>query len=98
AGAREFSNVSLGPDLRPAGSPTTPDGSVSWGANAPSQDALNTVFGRYGAPANGVLPSTTLGFNADHSLFSFGSATAAGVDVQNYKGDTSDPGFNPKIY
>jgi outer membrane receptor protein involved in Fe transport len=45
-----------------------------------------------------VLPSTTLGFNADHSLFSFGSATAANVNVTNYKGDTSDPGFNPKIY
>jgi outer membrane receptor protein involved in Fe transport len=98
AGAREFSNVSLGPDLRPLGSPTIPDGSVSWGSNAPSQAALDTVFARYGAAPGGVLPSTTLGFNADHSLFSFGSATAANVNVTNYKGDTSDPGFNPKIY
>jgi outer membrane receptor protein involved in Fe transport len=98
AGAREFSNVSLGPDLRPLGSPTIPDGSVSWGSNAPTQAALDTVFGRYGAAPGGVLPSTTLGFNADHSLFSFGSATAANVNVTNYKGDTSDPGFNPKIY
>jgi outer membrane receptor protein involved in Fe transport len=98
AGAREFSNVSLGPDLRPLGSPTIPDGSVSWGSNAPTQAALDTVFARYGAAPGGVLPSTTLGFNADHSLFSFGSATAANVNVTNYKGDTSDPGFNPKIY
>jgi iron complex outermembrane receptor protein len=98
AGAREFSNVSLGPDLRPLGSPTIPDGSVSWGSNAPTQAALDTVFGRYGAAPGGVLPSTTLGFNQDHSLFSFGSAAAANVNVTNYKGDTSDPGFNPKIY
>ena len=98
AGAREFSNVSLGPNLLPAGSPTTPDGSVSWGANGPSQAALDTVFGRYGVAPNTVRPGQTLGFNQDHSLFSFGSATLAGVDVANYKGNTADPGFNPKIY
>ena len=98
AGAREFSNVSLGPDLLPAGSPTTPDGSVAWGANGPTQAALDTVFGRYGVAPNTVRPGQTLGFNQDHTLFSFGSAALAGVDVANYRGDTSDPGFNPKIY
>jgi iron complex outermembrane receptor protein len=98
AGAREFSNVSLGPNLLPAGSPSVPDGSVAWGTNAPTQTALNTVFGRYGAAAGAVLPNTTIGFNQDQSLFSFGSASAPGIDVVNFKGDTSDPGFNPKNY
>ena len=96
AGAREFSNVSLGPNLLPAGSPTTPDGSVAWGANGPTQAALDTVFGRYGVAANTVRPGQTLGFNQDHSLFSFGSATLAGVDVANYKGDTIGPGLQPE--
>jgi outer membrane receptor protein involved in Fe transport len=98
AGARPFSNVSLGPKLTPAGSPSVPDGSVAWGTNAPTQAALNTVFARYGAAAGSVLPSTTLGFNPDQSLFSFGNIDSSTINVVNYKGDTSDPGFNPSAY
>jgi len=98
AGARDFSNVSLGPRLTPAGSPSVPDGSVAWGTNAPTQAALNTVFGRYGAAPGSVLPSTTLGFNTDQSLFSFGNIDSSTINVVNYKGNTSDRGFNPSGY
>jgi iron complex outermembrane receptor protein len=98
AGARDFSNVSLGPKLTPSGSPSVPDGSVAWGTNAPTQAALNTVFGRYGGGAGAVLPSTTIGFNPDASLFSFGNVDSSTINVLNYKGNTSDPGFNPSGY
>jgi outer membrane receptor protein involved in Fe transport len=76
-----------------------PEGSVGFGlVNAPPQAAVDAVFARYGVAAGAVRPNTILGFNQDGTLFSFGNANTAGVDVQNFKGDTDDPGFNPKIY
>jgi outer membrane receptor protein involved in Fe transport len=98
AGARSFSQVGLGSALTPTGSSTVPDGSVSWGRNAPTQSAINSVFAKYGAAPNSVLPTTTIGFNTDGTLFSFGNANNSATPVVNYKGNTSDPGFNPKVY
>lgn len=51
-------------------------------SNLPTQAALNTVFGGYGAAAGAVSPSRSLGFNDDGTLFSQIGAT-------NYKGPTS---------
>jgi iron complex outermembrane recepter protein len=97
AGARDFSRVGRGPTLAPVGSGTVPDGRVDWGANQPSQPLLNQVFGSYGASAGSVLPSAPIGFNPDGTVFSFGLNRAANP-VVNYRGDTSDPGFNPLSY
>lgn len=105
AGAREFGQVSLGPafpmgappTIVPLGSSTVPDGAVSWGANAPTQAALNTVFGAYGAAPGSVTGAQTLGFNTNQTLFSFGAGSAANP-VVNYLGNTADPGFNPLSY
>lgn len=97
AGDRDFSQVLLGPTLAPSGSSTIPEGAVSWGTNGPSQAALDTVFGSYGAAVGSVAPTNTIGFNNDGTLFSFGSNTTA-RPVVNFRGDTSDPGFNPLIY
>ncbi len=96
AGDRGFGEVSLGPTLRPVGSGTVPDGRIDWGSNAPSQAALNTVFGPY-APAGAVPPAAAIGFNTDGTLFSFGRGTAA-QPVVNYRGNKNDPGFNPLSY
>ncbi|MDH7942642.1 TonB-dependent receptor [Pseudohongiella sp. SYSU M77423] len=87
AGDREFSAVALGPSLNPLGSVAIPDGFfVPAGANAPSQAAYNSVFGA------GRVPNTDyIGFNTDGTLFSR-------TGTVNYKGDTSDPGFNPASY
>ena len=97
AGDRKFGEVSLGAQLQPLGSGTVPDGRIDWGTNAPSQAALNTVFGAYGAPAGAVPPAAAIGFNPDGTLFSFGRGTAA-QPVVNYRGNTNDPGFNPLSY
>lgn len=98
AGARPFGEVSLGPNLTPVGSGTVPDGGVSWGANAPTQAALDAVFGAYGGYTNGsVPPAAIIGLNSNGSLFSFGRGTTA-QPVVHFLGDTSDPGFNPLSY
>ena len=97
AGARKFGEVSYGPLLTPSGSGTTPDGGVSWGSNAPSQAALDQVFGAYGVAAGTVPTSAIIGINTNGSLFSFGRGTTA-QPVANYLGDTTDPGFNPLSY
>jgi outer membrane receptor protein involved in Fe transport len=96
AGAREFSQVARGAQLQPLGSGTVPDGRIDWGANGPSQAALNTVFGSYGVAPGVVTPTRPIGFNTDGTLFSFGGAAA--TPVANFRGDTSDPGFNPTSY
>jgi iron complex outermembrane recepter protein len=95
AGEREFGIYAKGPLLTPQGSGTIPEGRVDWGSNGPSQAALNTVFGSYGVAAGAVTPSRPLGFNADGTLFSLGGG---GLLVQNFDGDTSNPGFNPASY
>jgi outer membrane receptor protein involved in Fe transport len=97
AGDRKFGEVSRGPLMTPVGSGTVPDGRVDWGANAPTQAALNQVFGAYGATAGAVLPNSSIGFNPNGSLFSFGSGTQANP-VINYLGNAEDPGFNPLSY
>jgi iron complex outermembrane receptor protein len=97
AGARAFGEVSLGPLLTPVGSGTVPDGGIGWGANAPSQAALDAVFGAYGVAAGTVPPAATIGINTNGTVFSFGRGTTA-QPVANYLGDTSDPGFNPLSY
>jgi len=97
AGARPFGEVSLSRILTPSGSGTVPDGSVSWGANAPTQAALDAVFAGYGVAAGVVPPAATIGINPNGTVFSFGRGTTA-QPVANYLGDTSDPGFNPLSY
>ena len=86
AGEREFSQVQLGPDLRPQGSTSTPEGRIAFAAtNLPSQAAYDTLFGA------GVATVSAVGFNANGSLFSY-------APVRNFTGDTSDPGYNPANY
>jgi iron complex outermembrane receptor protein len=97
AGEREFGVVSRGPLLTPVGSGTVPDGRTDWGANGPTQAAIDQVFGAYGAAAGSVRPTSSIGYNPDGSLFSFGSGTTANP-VVNYLGNTEDPGFNPLSY
>ncbi len=96
AGEREFGLYAKGAlDLRPSGSTTIPEGSVSFGTNGPTQGALNTVFGQYGVANGAVTPSRSIGFNQDGTLFSMG---AGGFQVQNFRGDTENPGYNPNAY
>jgi len=108
AGDRAFGEVTLGAQLQPLGSGTVPDGRIDWGtvanpaggpaiSNAPSQAALDLVFGAYGAAPGSVPGSAAIGFNTDGTLFSFGRGTAA-QPVVNYRGNTNDPGFNPLSY
>ena len=75
---------------RPSGSGTIPEGRIDWGTNAPSQAALNAEF----APGT-VSTARAIGFNADGSMFSLGGG---GQQVQNFTGDTENPGFNPNAY
>ena len=60
-----------------------PTGLVSFATGAPSQAALDAVFGRYGVAAGVVRSSNSFGFNPDGTLFT------TGVTVQNFK--QSDP-------
>jgi outer membrane receptor protein involved in Fe transport len=95
AGDREFGLFAKGPLLTPQGSGTIPDGRVDWGTNTPDQATLNTVFGGYGVAAGAVTPTRPIGFNGDGSLFSLGGG---GLQVQNFLGDTDNPGYNPAGY
>lgn len=86
AGARDFSSVQFGPNLRPQGSTTTPQGYIAWATtNAPTQAAYDTLFGP------GIPSSSPVGFNANGTVFSY-------TPVRNFTGDTSDPGYNPASY
>jgi iron complex outermembrane recepter protein len=92
AADREFSRVSLGANLRPFGSAIIPEGRYNVAlANQPNQAALDAVFAQYGVAPGAVTPSTPIGFNADGTIF----ATAP---VTNFRGDTTDPGFNPNVF
>lgn len=97
SGSRKFSSVGRSATLAPSGSTTVPDGSLAWGTNAPNQAALDQVFGGYGGSPGQVTSAATLGFNPDGTLFSFGRNSAA-QPVINYRGNTSDPGYNPLSY
>jgi len=62
------------------------------GGNAPSQAALDTYFGGFGAPAGSVvganpfgIPATNIGFNNDLSLFN-----VAGPGIYNFRSDLGD--------
>jgi len=90
AGARDFGIYAKGPLLTPSGSGTIPEGRIDWGSNAPSQPALNAVFS-----PNTVSPARAIGFNGDSSMFSMGGG---GQQVQNFQGDTENPGYNPNAY
>ncbi len=90
AGARDFGIYAKGPLLTPSGSGTIPEGRIDWGSNAPSQPALNAVF----SPGT-VSPARAIGFNGDSSMFSMGGG---GQTVQNFQGDTENPGYNPNAY
>jgi iron complex outermembrane recepter protein len=86
AGSRAFSSVQLGPNFRPQGSTTTPEGYIAWATtNRPTQGAYDTLFGP------GISNSSAVGFNANGSVFSY-------TPVRSFTGDTSDPGFNPANY
>ncbi len=92
AGERDFSQVALGPQLQPLGSTTILEGRyTNSAANPGNQTAYNQVFGQYGAAPGEVPNVSAIGFNADGSIFSV-------APVFNFRGDTSDPGFNPASY
>ncbi len=99
-GAREFSFMQL--DIRrqgnvPLGSGTFEQGRATFGSNAPSQAAIDAVFGGYGNYTPGsVAPSRALGTNPDGTLFSAG-AGIPNQPVVNFRGDI-DQSFNPLIY
>lgn len=61
-----------------------PEGAWFPGNNAPTQAAVNTVFGRYGTAAGAVNSTGTFSFNLDDSLFAVGSAGGS-FDTQNYR-------------
>lgn len=72
------------------------------GANAPSQAAVNAVFGRYGVPAGAVGARGGVGgfsFNPDGTLFATGILNDP-RDVQNYRGPAGDyiPALYPDVY
>ena len=92
AGSREFSEVALGPDLRPLGSTSIPEGYyVAAGTNLPTQAAVDAAFGQYGATPGQVPNTTWIGFNQNGSIFSQ-------VGAINFQGDRTDPGFNAANY
>lgn len=92
AGDRDFSIAALGPTLSPLGSTTVPNGYyVASGTNPATQAAYDQVFGQFGASAGTVPSSSWIGFNADGSVFSRNGTV-------NFKGDTTDPGFNAANY
>jgi iron complex outermembrane receptor protein len=90
AGARDFGIYAKGPLLTPQGSGTIPEGRIDWGANGPTQAALDLVF-----PAGTVSAARPIGFNNNSSMFSLGGG---GQQVQNFTGNTDDPGYNPNGY
>jgi outer membrane receptor protein involved in Fe transport len=95
-GAREFSRISY--DVRRAG--RFPQGSsfILEGrydrsdANSFTQEAVDRVFGRYGAAAGSVPFTQNLGFNPDGTVFSTGTGEPG--SVVNFRGDINDPSFD----
>jgi iron complex outermembrane receptor protein len=67
-----------------------PQGNYFQGANGPTQEAVDAVFGGYGV-APGLVSATDSGgfsFNQDGTLFSVSAGGA--TSVQNYRGDPND--------
>jgi iron complex outermembrane recepter protein len=77
---------------------TFPGGSISVGANAPSQAAVNAIFGADKCNTNGG--SSGFGFNPDGSLFCTGVGGNPNRDVVNYKGPEKDiaTAFFPDVF
>lgn len=61
-----------------------PEGLYNTAGNAPTQTAVNTVFGRYGAAPGTVDATTGIGFNLDGTLFATGVAGSP-LDVVNFR-------------
>lgn len=73
---------------------------VPVGTNAPTQAAVDALFGSYGVGAGLVSRTGTFSFNADKTLFAVGNSSAA-FDVQNYRGEIDDTvaqNFFPDFY
>jgi iron complex outermembrane recepter protein len=99
-GARDFSRVSYDvrrQGLKPQGSITILEGQYDRDQdNSFTQAAMDNVFGRYGAAAGSVPFTQNISFNADGTLFTTGTGNAG--SVSNFRGDTSDPGFDDSGY
>ena len=67
---------------------TFPGGSISVGANAPTQAAVDAIFGANKCNTNGGQAG--FGFNPNGTLFCTGVAASATRDVVNYRGPESD--------
>ncbi len=97
-GARPFSRYADQPSSAiPSG------GYIVSGANAPSQSAINTVFGRYGVAPGAVGRNggvAGFSFNSDGTLFATGRPSDPAFDVQNFRGSASDyvPALYPDVY
>lgn len=63
---------------------TLPNGNILFGANQPSQAALNTVFAKYGAPAGAVGRTQQISVNADGTLFN--PVPPSNGPIYNYRG------------
>jgi iron complex outermembrane recepter protein len=72
AGENPFYRVSIANAILPLGI-------VNFGANAPSQAAVNSVFSQYGFAPGTISPSNRFGANYDGTLFTPGP-------INNYKG------------
>lgn len=81
-GAREFSAQAS------TGTGTFPGGSISVGANAPTQAAVDAIFGANTCNTNGG--SAGFGFNPNGTLFCTGVAGDSTREVVNYRGPDSD--------
>lgn len=64
--------------------PGVPQGSIPFGANAPSQAAVDAVFTQYGTASGAALATDRFGINADGTLF---TSTPATRPVENYRGE-----------
>ena len=67
-------------------------GEFTPGSNAPSQAALDSYFGQFGAPAGNVSRSELLGFNNNGSLYNVGKNAVAPFNVYNLIPQTDPQG------
>ncbi len=92
-GQRDFAKVAT------ATTSFFPEGTYRPGANAPSQAAVDALFGQaaYGGAAPGSVPRTLpVGFNLDGSLFSVGIFNHP-ADVRNWRYPVDD-GVNTRLF
>lgn len=60
---------------------------LNFASNAPSQAAINAIFGSYGAEFGSVIPTSRIGVNDDLTLFTQAPVTSP---VVNYRGPLDD--------